>query len=98
MYQTVGQDAIQLVADALEIPLVRKVISGAAIQQGAEYGDRASDAKQGVRGDETEDLFDLLSDVKVDLDQTPNIFQTIWRFFVIINFCIFLVRLPHFKP
>lgn len=65
MYQTVGQDAIQLVADALDIPLVRKMITGAAIEQGSEYGQRAGNTKQGVQGDETEDLFDLLSTVKV---------------------------------
>lgn len=58
-----GQDAIQLVAQALEVPLYRAVISGDAIEQGAEYGGRNS--KDGVVGDETEDLYLLLSTVKV---------------------------------
>lgn len=64
MYQTVGQDAIQLVADALDVPLYRGIISGQAIEQGSEYGDRTSSTR-GVVGDETEDLFKLLSNVKV---------------------------------
>jgi diphthamide synthase (EF-2-diphthine--ammonia ligase) len=64
MYQTVGQDAIQLVAQALDVPIYRTIISGSAVEQGSEYGDRSSSA-QGVKGDETEDLFNLLSTVKV---------------------------------
>lgn len=65
MYQTVGQDAIELVAQALEVPLYRGLISGAAINQGSEYGTRDASYKGGVHGDETEDLFELLSIVKV---------------------------------
>jgi diphthine-ammonia ligase len=65
MYQTVGQDAIELVAKALEVPLYRRVISGDAVQQGSEYGGRSVAEAGGVRGDETEDLFELLADVLV---------------------------------
>lgn len=65
LYQTVGQDAIQFVADALEIPLIRRVITGEAVQQGSEYGSRLTLHLGGVQGDETEDLFELLSEVKV---------------------------------
>ena len=64
MYQTVGQDAIELVAQALEVPLYRATISGSAVNQGSEYGARKAGLK-GVDGDETEDLFELLSVVKV---------------------------------
>ncbi|KIJ56701.1 hypothetical protein M422DRAFT_22862 [Sphaerobolus stellatus SS14] len=64
MYQTVGQDAIEFVAQALEVPLIRRVITGQAINQGAEYGSRLSLDPRGVQGDETEDLFELLSEVK----------------------------------
>ncbi|KDN51092.1 hypothetical protein RSAG8_00721, partial [Rhizoctonia solani AG-8 WAC10335] len=67
MYQTVGQDAIELVAAALEVPLFRRTIHGSAIEQGGEYGDRAGKTDQGsegVNGDETEDMFALLSEVK----------------------------------
>ncbi|RDB22801.1 Diphthine--ammonia ligase [Hypsizygus marmoreus] len=66
LYQTVGQDAIEFVARALDVPLYRRVITGDAVEQGSEYGSRnAKDATaRGVEGDETEDLFALLSDVK----------------------------------
>ncbi|KAI0045321.1 hypothetical protein FA95DRAFT_1680564, partial [Auriscalpium vulgare] len=64
LYQTVGQDAIELVARALDVPLHRRVISGTAVEQGAEYGGRDPTTRGGVTGDETEDLYLLLSDVK----------------------------------
>ncbi|EJU06218.1 hypothetical protein DACRYDRAFT_45569 [Dacryopinax primogenitus] len=75
MYQTVGQDAIEFVARALEVPLVRRTIEGQAVEQGAEYGTRAGTSQisadqQGVLGDETEDLFELLTHVK---RQFPNV-------------------------
>ena len=72
LYQTVGQDAIQFVADALEVPLYRRVISGDALDQDLEYGSRNADDTAGVPGDETEDLYALLSTVKV----TPKISLT----------------------
>ncbi|KAJ6598927.1 hypothetical protein DFH09DRAFT_18918 [Mycena vulgaris] len=62
MYQTVGQDAIELVARALEVPLYRRVIFGQAVEQGSEYG--ARNGASGIVGDETEDLYALLSTVK----------------------------------
>ncbi|PPR07211.1 hypothetical protein CVT26_012644 [Gymnopilus dilepis] len=64
LYQTVGQDAIELVAQALEVPLYRRVIQGTAVEQGSEYGGRKADEAGGVTGDETEDLFQLLVAVK----------------------------------
>ncbi|CEL59671.1 Diphthine--ammonia ligase OS=Schizosaccharomyces pombe (strain 972 / ATCC 24843) GN=mug71 PE=1 SV=1 [Rhizoctonia solani AG-1 IB] len=73
MYQTVGQDAIELVARALEVPLFRRTINGSAVEQGGEYGDRAGKAdreNEGVDGDETEDMFTLLSEVK---DAYPDV-------------------------
>ena len=50
-------------AQALDVPLYRKTIAGTALQRGSEYGSRAS--ASGVAGDETEDLYELLSNVKV---------------------------------
>ncbi|KAF9495435.1 hypothetical protein BDN71DRAFT_1495916 [Pleurotus eryngii] len=70
MYQTVGQDAIEYVAKALDAPLYRKVISGAALEQGMEYGARRTRMLGAVHGDETEDLYDLLSTVKA---QHPDV-------------------------
>ncbi|KAF8607959.1 hypothetical protein BDV93DRAFT_467629 [Ceratobasidium sp. AG-I] len=67
MYQTVGQDAIELVARALGVPLFRRTINGSAVEQGGDYGDREGkvDRKtEGVDGDETEDMYALLSEVK----------------------------------
>ncbi|KAH8105926.1 hypothetical protein BXZ70DRAFT_998103 [Cristinia sonorae] len=64
MYQTVGQDAIELVAQALDVPLYRRVITGIAVNMGSEYGSRTASENKGIKGDETEDLFELLSAVK----------------------------------
>jgi hypothetical protein len=61
----VGQDAIEFVARALGVPLYRRVISGSALAQGSEYGGRNAANRGGVDGDETEDLYALLADVKV---------------------------------
>lgn len=66
MYQTVGQDAIEYVAQALEVPLYRKVISGTAVDMSSEYGSRDASANGALNGDETEDLHALLATVKVD--------------------------------
>lgn len=65
LYQTVGQDAIEFVSRALDVPLYRRVISGAAVEQGSEYGGRSPAQGGGVQGDETEDLYALLLTVKV---------------------------------
>ncbi|KAL1946894.1 hypothetical protein VTO73DRAFT_14998 [Trametes versicolor] len=64
LYQTVGQDAIEYVGRALDVPLYRQVISGAAVEQSSEYGGRDPAHSGGVRGDETEDLYELLALVK----------------------------------
>jgi len=68
MYQTVGQDAIHLVAEALDVPLYRRIITGSAVQQTTEYGSRSANHSKGVNGDETEDLYELLLQVKVRID------------------------------
>jgi diphthine-ammonia ligase len=64
MYQTVGQDAIALIGQALDVPLYRRVIQGQAVEQGAEYGVKSAGGG-GITGDETEDLHALLKDVLV---------------------------------
>ena len=65
MYQTVGQDAIEYVAKALDVPLYRRVISGSAVDMSSEYGSRNARKNGALEGDETEDLYALLSTVKV---------------------------------
>ena len=67
LYQTVGQDAIEFVGRALDVPLYRRVISGAAVEQGGEYGGRDPSTSDGTPGDETEDLYELLATVKARL-------------------------------
>ena len=64
LYQTVGQDAVELIADALSVPLYRKTIHGTALEQGIEDGSRGAITSKGVDGDETEDLLQLLVYVK----------------------------------
>lgn len=66
MYQTVGQDAIALVAQALDVPLYRRVIQGNPVEQAAEYGLKSAGGG-GIAGDETEDLYALLCNVLVCL-------------------------------
>jgi len=72
MYQTVGQDAIEFVAHALDVPLYRRVITGSAVEQGSEYGQRQP-SKGGISGDETEDLYDLLATVKANGLPQPSL-------------------------
>ncbi|GAC95882.1 endoribonuclease [Pseudozyma hubeiensis SY62] len=75
MYQTVGHDAVHLVAEAMELPLYRRVIKGTAINQRSEYGSRTAPSSSSASAstsaatveslqDETEDLYHLLMDVK----------------------------------
>jgi diphthine-ammonia ligase len=69
MYQTVGQDAVALVAQALGVPLYRRVIQGNPVEQAAEYGLKSAGGG-GIAGDETEDLHALLCNV---LEHHPDI-------------------------
>ncbi|KAL4076098.1 hypothetical protein J3A83DRAFT_4224936 [Scleroderma citrinum] len=69
LYQTVGQDGISFIADALRVPLYRHIIHGHPIEQGAEYGVK-SPGGAGTVGDETEDLYALLTIV---LEHHPDV-------------------------
>ena len=64
LYQTVGQDALHLVVQALNRPLVRRTIGGRSIDTSLTY---SASSGRPTAGDETEDLVELLSDVKVCL-------------------------------
>lgn len=72
MYQTVGQDAIALIAQALDVPLHRRVIQGSPVEQAAEYGLKSAGGG-GIAGDETEDLYALLCSVLVCLQSLPSL-------------------------
>ncbi|XP_041928918.1 diphthine--ammonia ligase isoform X1 [Alosa sapidissima] len=56
MYQTVGHEAIDLYAEAMDLPLYRRTIEGSSLDTGREYSQR--------EGDEVEDLYHLLKLVK----------------------------------
>ena len=57
MYQTVGHDGISMYSEAMGLPLFRRYIQGSAVRLEKEYSP--------VEGDEVEDLFLLLSEIKV---------------------------------
>ena len=59
MYQTVGHHAIDLYSKALELPLYRHTIQGTTILKDATYEE--------TKGDEVEDLYQLLTKVMVKL-------------------------------
>ena len=71
-----GQDAIEFVARALDVPLYRRIISGTALVQDSEYGGRDVKECGGIDGDETEDLYALLADVKVMQTLSTHFFST----------------------
>ncbi|XP_047467162.1 diphthine--ammonia ligase [Mugil cephalus] len=56
MYQTVGHNAIQLYAEAMDLPLYRWTIRGSGLNTGRNYTE--------TEGDEVEDLYQLLRLVK----------------------------------
>ena len=67
MYQTVGHNAIDLYAEAMDLPLYRGTIQGSSVDQGKVYKEN--------QGDEVEDLYKLLKNIKVFCAQY-NIKQT----------------------
>ncbi|PAV90568.1 hypothetical protein WR25_13248 [Diploscapter pachys] len=62
MYQSVGHSGIETIAEAMELPLYRRQIRGKPVNVEFEY--------QKTDGDEVEDLYELLSEVKRDF---PNL-------------------------
>ena len=56
MFQTVGHEAVELVAEAMAVPLYRAVTSGHSRERGLHYSPR--------EGDEVEDLYHLLRRVQ----------------------------------
>lgn len=57
MYQTVGHQGIEMIAEAMELPLFRRSTKGNALEKGKNYNK--------TENDEVEDLYDLLEMVKV---------------------------------
>ena len=58
MYQTVGVEVAPLIAEAMELPLYRRLLQGTSVNQELYY------EKSGSAADEVEDLFALLVQVK----------------------------------
>lgn len=56
MWQTVGHEAVELVAQAMQLPLYRTTTSGRSKGRGLQYTEQ--------EGDEVEDLFQLLQRVQ----------------------------------
>lgn len=60
MFQSVGFEAIDLIAEAMDLPLFRLETSGMSCQRGKEY--------EPVENDEVEDLYQLIKNVKDELN------------------------------
>lgn len=56
MYQSVGADGVELYGEAMQLPLYRREITGEPKNQKSDY--------EKTEGDEVEDLFELLAEVK----------------------------------
>uniref|UniRef100_A0AAV2JEL7 Diphthine--ammonia ligase n=1 Tax=Knipowitschia caucasica TaxID=637954 RepID=A0AAV2JEL7_KNICA len=56
MYQTVGHQAIELYAEAMDLPLYRRTIQGCSLDTSRDYNQ--------TPGDEVEDLYELLLSVQ----------------------------------
>ena len=56
MFQSVGNNVVDAIATCMAVPLLKRCISGEAVNQALHY--------QPTKGDETEDLFELLQEVK----------------------------------
>lgn len=75
LYQSVGTSLVTLIAKAMRLPLYRKTITGKPVHLESTYGSRTKDrsakgqektrVRDGIEGDETEDLDELLHEVKV---------------------------------
>ena len=66
MYQTVGVEITPLIAQCLNVPIVRRQISGKALNQDLQY-------KEGGKEDEVEDLYELLKDVKAQFPEVQAV-------------------------
>ncbi|RPA83258.1 adenine nucleotide alpha hydrolases-like protein [Ascobolus immersus RN42] len=65
MYQTVGHQLLSHYADLLNVPLYRKRIEGGHVNSNLSYTPDGAEGN-GVKGDETEDLLQLVDFIKAD--------------------------------
>lgn len=64
MYQTVGHQAIELIAESLEKPLYRAEITGTPKNKDLDYVVANGNSSTGGKPDEVEQLFSLLEDIR----------------------------------
>ena len=65
MYQTVGHHAVDLYAQAMDLPLYQRIIQGSSVEQGQVYSVH--------KDDEVEDLYELLKQIKVSTCTLSNL-------------------------
>lgn len=63
MFQTVGHNVVSAIAECMEVPLFRGELHAIAAQKTLEYNDAIK--QQNTNVDEVEELYALLSNVKV---------------------------------
>lgn len=85
MYQTVGHQAVELYAEAMDLPLYRRTIQGSSLDTSRCYSE--------TEGDEVEDLYELLLLVRVCLPASlllsqKDVIQQ--RRFCLCGSCLFL--------
>ncbi|GAB5364218.1 hypothetical protein AAMO2058_000950500 [Amorphochlora amoebiformis] len=64
MYQTIGHNVVKAIAEAMEVPLVQRKITGKPLTKSLEYRSAVSGESTGSAHDEVEDMYLLLQDVK----------------------------------
>ncbi len=77
MYQTVGWNAVSLMAEAMKLPFHQRSTSGTSYQKTLAYSSEIATANKSEHGsshDEVEDLFNLLQDVIAKHPQIGGIF------------------------
>ncbi|KAJ9126479.1 hypothetical protein QFC24_002222 [Naganishia onofrii] len=79
LYQSVGTSLVTLIAKALRLPLYQRTITGKPVHLESTYGSRTKNRgldqakKDGIDGDETEDLDELLHQVKADFPDLQGV-------------------------
>lgn len=72
MYQSVGTRLLPLIAESMSLPLFTRDIKGKAVSRGPEYGSRHTSGEGSeVLGDETEDLYNLLKEIRASVRVGP---------------------------
>ena len=68
MYQTVGVEITPYIAEAMQLPLHRRQLTGASVNQELYY-----EKNEGEAADEVEDLYELLAQIKRDYPEVQAV-------------------------